>query len=70
VAIVATDGPSLLAEVACGGRPWGVALGAEGRRLYSPDGPSGDVAIVDTATAAVTARVPTGKGPWAVVVGP
>jgi YVTN family beta-propeller protein len=70
VAVVAIDGPSLVAEVACGGRPWGVALAASGQRLYSPDGPAGDVAIVDTATAAVTARVATGRGPWAVVTGP
>lgn len=68
VAVVALAGPSLIAEVACGGRPWGVALGGGGR-LYSPDGPAGEVAIVDTETLAVTARIATGKGPWAVVAG-
>jgi len=70
VAVVSLEGPALVGEIACGGRPWGVALGGGGRHLFSPNGPTGDVSIVDTETLAVTARIATGKGPWAVVAGP
>ena len=36
-----------------GTRPWGIALSADGSKLYTANGPSGDVAIVDVATGKV-----------------
>jgi YVTN family beta-propeller protein len=51
-----------------GERPWGIAISADGRTLYTANGPSGDVAVIDIATGTVTARVTTGGSPWGVVV--
>lgn len=51
-------------------RPMGVALDASRGRLYSADGPAGEVAVIDTQSLAVVAKIAVGKGPWAVVAGP
>jgi YVTN family beta-propeller protein len=50
-----------------GVRPWGIALSADGRTLYTANGPSGDVSVVDATTGAVTGRITTGGSPWGVV---
>ena len=49
-----------------GGRPWGVTADADGRTLYTANGPSGDVSIVDVATGTVRGRVAVGGSPWGV----
>lgn len=51
---------------AVGTRPWGVALTPDDKKLYVAAGP--DLAVVDTATGAVTKRIPVGAGPWGVAV--
>jgi len=56
--------------VAVGKRPWGIALTPDGRKLYSANGPSDDVAVVDTRTLKVIGRIPVGKSPWGVAVAP
>jgi YVTN family beta-propeller protein len=53
-----------------GTRPWGIALSADGSRLYTANGPSNDVSIVDTATLRVIRKIPAGRSPWGVVLGP
>ena len=60
----------LLAEVPVGTRPWGFALSSDGSRLYSANGSSNDVSVVDTATLQVIKRIPVGRSPWGVVLGP
>jgi YVTN family beta-propeller protein len=60
----------LLQEIAVGARPWGIALSRDGRRLYTANGPSNDVTIVDTSSLSVLKKVPVGKGPWGVVLSP
>jgi YVTN family beta-propeller protein len=50
-----------------GTRPWGIAVSADGRTLYTANGPSGDVSVVDVATGNVTQRIATGGSPWGVV---
>jgi YVTN family beta-propeller protein len=50
-----------------GGRPWGIAIAADGKTLYTANGPSGDVSIVDVATGTVTARIATGGSPWGAI---
>jgi YVTN family beta-propeller protein len=62
--------PKLLAEVPVGTRPWGIALSQDGRWLYTANGPSDDVSIVDTSTLRAVKRVPVGRSPWGVVLGP
>jgi YVTN family beta-propeller protein len=62
----ATNKPVTSFEV--GRRPWGIALSADGKTLYSANGPSNDVSVVDLATNTVAKRVPVSAGPWGVVV--
>ena len=37
------------------------------RRLYSANGPSNDISVVDLATNTVTQRIKAGTGPWGVI---
>jgi YVTN family beta-propeller protein len=64
---VATD--SIVATVAVGVRPWGIALTSDGRKLYTANGPSNDVTVVDTETMQVLKKIPAGELPWGVAVG-
>jgi YVTN family beta-propeller protein len=72
VAVVQEEGSGgkLLKEIPVGARPWGIALSHDGRQLYTANGPSNDVTIVDTSSLSVVKKVPVGKGPWSVVVAP
>ncbi len=60
----------LRAEVPVGTRPWGIALSADGTRLYTANGPSNDVSIVDTSALRTIRKIPVGRSPWGVVLGP
>jgi YVTN family beta-propeller protein len=51
-----------------GARPWGIALGPDGR-LYTANGPSNDVAVIDPGTG-VVATIEAGRSPWGVAVRP
>ena len=64
------DALRLVAEVPVGTRPWGLALSADGKKLYTANGPSNDVSIVDTAALRTIAKIPVGRSPWGVVLGP
>ena len=46
----------------------GNAVSADGKKLYSANGPSGDVSIVDVASGKVEKKIATGGSPWGVVV--
>jgi len=50
-----------------GARPWGIALSPDGKMLYSANGPSNDVSVVDLATNTVTRKVKAGTSPWGVI---
>ena len=52
-----------------GKRPWGIALTPDGRKLYSANGPSNDVSVVDTDRLTVLKKIPVGKIPWGVALG-
>jgi YVTN family beta-propeller protein len=62
------DGQKLLKEIPVGARPWGIALSRDGRRLYTANGSSDDVTVVDTSSLSVLKKIPVGKGPWGVVL--
>lgn len=62
--------PKLVTEIPVGARPWGIALSQDGKHLYTANGSSNDVTIVDTATLQVVKKVPVGKSPWGVVLAP
>jgi len=71
VAVIDTKNSfALLKEIAVGTRPWGIALSADGRWLYTANGPSNDVSIVDTTSLTTIKRIPVGRSPWGVVLGP
>jgi YVTN family beta-propeller protein len=51
-----------------GRRPWGIALSGDGRWLYTANGLSNDISIVDTRTNRVTGTVRVGSRPWGIAV--
>jgi len=53
-----------------GPRPWGLALSPSGDRLYTANGPSDDVSVIDVASGEVVRRIAAGKLPWGVVIAP
>ena len=40
------------------------AISADGQTLFTANGPSNDVSIIDLATRKVTKKIPAGDGPW------
>ncbi len=58
----------MLGSVEVGARPWGIALSLDAKTLYSANGPSNDISVVDLATNTVTKKVKAGTGPWGVIV--
>jgi YVTN family beta-propeller protein len=53
-----------------GTRPWGIVLSPDGKYLFSANGPSNDVSVVDLTTNQETARIKTGEGPWGLTLVP
>ena len=51
-----------------GARPWGIGVSPDGKQVYTANGPSNDVSIVDAATGKVERRIPVGGSPWGLVV--
>jgi YVTN family beta-propeller protein len=71
VAVIDVSGtPKLLREIPVGQRPWGIALSADGKWLYTANGPSNDVSVVDTASMKVVKKIPVDKSPWGVALSP
>ena len=60
---VDTKTNTVLNSVEVGRRPWGIALSLDDKSLYTANGPSNDVSVVDLATNTVTKKIPAGKGP-------
>ncbi len=60
--------PKQIGEVKVGTRPWGFALTADGKHLYTANGPSNDVSVVDTATLKVIKTIKVGSSPWGVAI--
>ena len=51
-----------------GDRPWGIAISADGRKLYTANGPSHDVSVIDIASGKTEARIEVGGSPWGIAV--
>jgi YVTN family beta-propeller protein len=60
----------LAGEVQVGQRPWGIALSQDGRWLYTANGPSNDVSVVDTQALREVRKIGVGRSPWGVILGP
>jgi YVTN family beta-propeller protein len=50
-----------------GARPWGIAVGSDGK-LYTANGPSNDVSVIDPDSGRVIARIAVGQGPWGIAI--
>ena len=59
-----------VAFIEVGDRPWGITTSRDGKTLFTANGPSNDVSIVDLATRTVKAKVKVGNRPWGVVYVP
>jgi YVTN family beta-propeller protein len=70
VSVVDPGAQRVLAQIAVGYRPWGVALAARGGKLYTADGISNQVSVIDTATRRVVATIPVGDRPWGIAIAP
>ncbi len=68
--MVDAAGDSVVATIPVGRRPWGIALSPDGSRLYTANGFSNDVSVVDTRALKVIATIPAGDGPWGVATSP
>lgn len=68
VVLDVSGAPKQIGEVKVGTRPWGFALTTDGKFLYTANGPSNDVSVVDTATLKVIKTIPVGSSPWGVAV--
>jgi YVTN family beta-propeller protein len=60
----------LIKEIPVGTRPWGIALSSDGRFLYTANGPSNDVTVIDTTALTAVKRIAVGGSPWGIVIGP
>jgi YVTN family beta-propeller protein len=57
-----------MTRVPTGRRPWGVAVTPDGRKVYTANGVSGDVSVIDAAARRALKAVPTGAGAWGVAI--
>ena len=46
------------------------SLTPDGRKFYTANGPSNDVTVVDAGRMQVIKKIPVGKVPWGVEIGP
>jgi len=65
VAIVDTTSFGRDRSIKVGQRPWGIILSPDGKYLFSANGPSNDVSVVDLAAGKEIHRVKAGTSPWA-----
>jgi YVTN family beta-propeller protein len=67
VAIVDLDAREVVDVIeGVGTRPWGITLARDGL-LYTANGPSDDVSVIDPGTAAIVRRIRSGGSPWGAV---
>ena len=58
----------VIATVPVGKRVWGIALTADGKKLYTCDGVSSTVSVVDTEKLEMIAQIESAGMPWGVVI--
>ena len=63
-----SDVAPVLADV--GARPWGIDVSPDAGFLFTANGPSNDVSVIDVEAAKETGSVKGGQSPWGVVVVP
>jgi YVTN family beta-propeller protein len=59
---------SIVATVPVGNRVWGIALDPSGTKLYTANGASNDVSVVDLKAGKELRRIKVGDGPWGIAI--
>jgi YVTN family beta-propeller protein len=59
----------VLATIPVGKRPWGIAVSDDGRFVYTANGLSNDISVVDIANRRVMAAIKVGEKPWGIALG-
>src|SRR5437762_4621851 len=62
------DEESIVAVIPVGNRAWGIALDPSGSKLYTANGVSNDVSVVDLKSRKELRRIKVGDGPWGIAV--
>ncbi|RYY05770.1 MAG: hypothetical protein EON55_25055, partial [Alphaproteobacteria bacterium] len=53
-----------------GQRVWNLAFSLDGKRIYTANGVTNDMSVIDTNSLKVLRSVPVGQLPWGVVAAP
>src|SRR5947209_3382417 len=59
---------SIVAMIPVGNRAWGIALDPSGSKLYTANGASNDVSVIDLKSRKELRRIKVGDGPWGVAI--
>ena len=59
---------SIVATIPVGNRAWGIALDPSGSKLYTANGASNDVSVVDLKSRKELQRIKVGDGPWGIAI--
>ena len=59
---------SVVAMIPVGSRVWGIALDPSGTKLYTANGASNDVSVVDLKSRKELRRIKVGDGPWGIAI--
>src|SRR5213593_1113105 len=59
---------SIVAMIPVGNRAWGIALDPSGSKLYTANGASNDVSVVDVKSRKELRRIKAGDGPWGITI--
>jgi len=59
---------SVIAMIPVGNRAWGIALDPSGSKLYTANGASNDVSVVDLKSLKELRRIKVGDGPWGIAI--
>ena len=59
-----------LGSIEAGERPWGITVTPDGKTVFTANGPSNDVSIIDVESRTVKSKVKVGDRPWGVVFVP
>jgi YVTN family beta-propeller protein len=51
-----------------GARPWGIGVSADDKHIYTANGPSNDVSVLEVDTGTIKTRIKVDGGAWGLVV--
>ncbi|HEV2715052.1 MAG TPA: hypothetical protein VGU64_07270, partial [Terriglobales bacterium] len=68
VAVIDTEKNEVATTIPVGNRVWSIALDPSGTKLYTANGASNDVSIVDLKSRKELRRIKAGDGPWGIAI--